>query len=74
MQEPQSTSTQNDVYNVVSVLYHSLREAQTCECYKQDAQSKGQQEIAQFFMDEQQAANKHAEQAKNLLSQIRSGR
>lgn len=74
MQEPQSTSAPNDVYNVISVLYHSLREAQTCECYAQDAQSQGQQECAQFFKDEQQAANKHAEQAKNLLSQMRSGR
>lgn len=74
MQEQQSTSISNDEYDVVSTLYHCLREAQHCECYIQDAQNEGQQEAAQYFKDEQQLANKHAEQAKDLLNKIRSGR
>jgi hypothetical protein len=70
MQQPQSTSMNNTYYNVVSVLYHALEEAQTTAGYIQDAEQSGNQQLAQFFRSVQQNANQQAQQAKQMLSQL----
>jgi hypothetical protein len=70
MQQPQATSTSNTYYNVVSVLYHALEEAQTATGYIQDAEQSGNQDLAQFFRSVQQNANQQAEQAKQMLSKL----
>ena len=67
MQEQRQTTTPNTYYNLVSVLYHSLQEAQTCAAYARDAQHAGQTELAQFFQEVQQNANREAERAQNFL-------
>ncbi len=67
MQEQRQTTTPNTYYNLVSVLYHTLQEAQTCAAYARDAQQAGQAELAQFFLEVQQNANREAERAQNFL-------
>jgi rubrerythrin len=64
----QSTSTSNKNYDLVSVLYHALEGAQTYAKYVHDAESEGDQELAQFFRQMQQHQNQCAEQAKQLLA------
>jgi rubrerythrin len=70
MQEPQQTTSSNIVYDISSVLYHSLQAAHTCAAYIKDAEQAGQQEIASFLREFQQDSNKHAEQARRLLVQV----
>jgi hypothetical protein len=68
MQQSQQTSVSNTYYNLVSVLYHALKEAQTATAYMQDAQQSGDQQLAQFFQSVQQTANQKAQQAQQLLA------
>jgi rubrerythrin len=72
MQEPQQTTVSNINYDLASVLYHELQAAQTCSTYIKDAEQAGQQEVAQFFRQIHQEANKNAEQAKTLLVKLGS--
>ena len=68
MQQSQQTPISNTYYNLVSVLYHALGEAQTSSAYIQDAQQAGDQQLAQFFQTVQQTANQRAQQAQQLLA------
>ncbi len=70
MQEKQQTTTSNIVYDLSSVLYHALQAAQTCGSYIQDAEQANQQELASFLRQVQQDSNKHAERARQLLTQV----
>jgi rubrerythrin len=72
MQEPQQTTSSNSYYNLVSALYHALQEAQTSAAYIRDAEQKGQQELVQFFHQQQQQANQRAQEVQRLLDQLRS--
>ncbi len=71
MQEPQQTTSSNSYYNLVSALYHALQEAQTSAAYIRDAEQEGQQELVQFFHQQQQA-NQRAQEVQRLLDQLRS--
>jgi hypothetical protein len=51
---------------VISVLYHSLESATTCQQYIQDAQ--GDQELTQFFQQCVQLEKQTADKAKQLLT------
>jgi hypothetical protein len=62
-----STNTPDPHYDLVSVLYHALGSAQTCAQYATDANRVGDQELAQFFVQEQQNQVACAEKAKQLL-------
>ena len=73
MQEPQQTPADNTLFDLVSILYHALEEAQTSTTYIQDAQQHGRQDLVQFFQQVQQQANTRAEQAKQLLNQAGQG-
>jgi hypothetical protein len=68
MQQSQQTGVSNAYYNLVSVLYHALEEAQTASAYIQDAQQSGDQQLAQFFQSVQQTANQKAQQAQQMLA------
>ena len=70
MQQSQQTPISNTYYNLVSVLYHALEEAQTSSAYIQDAQQSGNQQLVQFFQSVQQTANQKAQQAQQLLAQF----
>ncbi|WP_437715966.1 hypothetical protein WMF45_05875 [Sorangium sp. So ce448] len=60
-------------YNLVSVLYHTLKGAQTHSQYIQDAKQQGDQELASFFSEVRQEELQRAERAKQLLGQRLSG-
>ena len=65
-----STGTPNEYYDLVSVMYHALHGAQTHQTYAQDAEQRGDQELAQFFRQVQQDANNQASRASQLLNQL----
>ena len=45
----QITGTTDEQYDLISVLYHALEGAATCEVYIQDAEEAGDNELTQFF-------------------------
>jgi rubrerythrin len=65
----QSTGTRDVSFNLTSVLYHALEAASTAEIYVRDAEQSGQQELAQFFRETQDANRRLADRAKQLLKQ-----
>lgn len=68
-QEHQQTGTSNIEYNLASVIYHSLESALSSSIYVTDAQWIGDQELARFFMNNQQEDRGCADRAEHLLSQ-----
>lgn len=60
-----NTGADNQQYDLISVLYHALEGAATCEQYIQDAQ--GDEEITSFFQEVQEEYRRRAERAKSLL-------
>lgn len=65
--EERATGTPNEEYNLVSVLYHALHGAETCQTYAQDAEAAGDDELASFFRNVQATHRQVAEQAKTRL-------
>ncbi len=61
-----TTSVANTHFDLVSVLYHSLRASQTCDQYIRDAQ--GDQELVQFFQQIKKQDDQCAQQAMKLLT------
>ena len=62
-----STGVADEVYGVVSVLYHALQGAQTYEQYIADAQKAGDSELEQFFQSCRSEEQQRATRAKGLL-------
>jgi hypothetical protein len=60
------TGTPDATFDLVSVLYHCLESATTCQQYVQDAQ--GDQELTQFFQQCVQYDKQTADKAKQLLA------
>jgi rubrerythrin len=48
------TGVSNDIYNLVSILYHDLQGAENYARYAADAEQSGDQELAAFFREMQQ--------------------
>ncbi len=65
------TGTPDPIFDLVSVLYHRLESAATCQQYVQDAQ--GDQELAQFFQQCIQQDKQAAEKVKQLLARRLAG-
>lgn len=63
----QITGTRDEHYNVVSVLYHALQGADTCDQYALDAEAEGKRELASFFREAQRSQTEISAQAKALL-------
>ncbi|MBB6120964.1 hypothetical protein [Nocardiopsis algeriensis] len=63
----QATGVRDAHYDIVSVLYHVLQEADTAERYIRDAQEKGDTELAEFFTQIQKQDRERAERVKQLL-------
>lgn len=59
--------TMNKDYNLVSVLYHALQGAETCAKYREDAQTEGSPDVADFMREVQEQNTRIAQQAKELL-------
>jgi len=65
--QPESVM-KNEHYDIVSVLYHSLQGAETCQRYIRDAEQEGDQEVVDFLRDVQEQNLKIADRAKRLLA------
>lgn len=61
-----STSVPDHLFDLVSVLYHTLESASTNQKYIRDSQ--GDQELLQFFQQVAEEDNQRAEKARRLLS------
>lgn len=68
MTNGQHTGTRDEHFNLVSVLYHTLEEADTIQKYIDDARKAGDDELASFFEDVQSEDRQRSERAKHLLS------
>jgi hypothetical protein len=62
------TGERDENYNLVSVLYHALKSAETTAQYHQDAEQHGDEELAQFFEEARSSHADLAQQAKRLLA------
>jgi hypothetical protein len=67
--EPSKTGTSNELYNLVSIMYHALNGAQIYDTYILDAERSGDRDLAQFFREVQQEDKRRANRAKQLLVQ-----
>ena len=67
-----TTGTRDEHYNLVSVLYHALNAADTCNHYAMDAQAAGDERLAAFFRETQDIHTQVAERAKELLGIVAS--
>jgi hypothetical protein len=65
--DEQATGTPDEHYNLVSVLYHSLKGAQIYSQYIEDAEEAGDNELADFLEDVREEEQRRAERAKALL-------
>ena len=61
------TGTRDEHYNLVSVLYHALNAADTCDRYALDAEAVGDERLAAFFRKTQALQTGVAEEAKRHL-------
>jgi hypothetical protein len=59
---------ENERYDLVSVLYHTLQEAETLTSYIEDARRSGDRELAAFLENVQEQDRERAEQAKRMLA------
>lgn len=62
------TVLKNEHYDIVSVLYHTLQGAETCQRYVRDAEQEGDTEVAEFLRDVQEQNLQMAQRAKRLLA------
>ena len=62
-----TTGTKDEHYNLVSVLYHALNGADTCDHYAMDAEAAGNERLASFFRETQNMHTEVAERAKEML-------
>ncbi|MBW4556901.1 MAG: hypothetical protein KME59_13315 [Trichormus sp. ATA11-4-KO1] len=68
MPDKYHTGTQDEHFNLISVLYHALQCAACCDKYIEDAEQAGDRELAQFFQQIKEQNQNVAERAKQLLS------
>jgi hypothetical protein len=66
-QGEQITGTRDEHYNLISVLYHALNAADTCDRFALDAEAAGDERLAAFFRETQALQTSVAERAKGLL-------
>ncbi len=67
-----TTGTRDEHYNLVSVLYHALQGADTCDHYAIDAEAAGHERLAGFFRETQGLHTEVAERAKEMLGIVAS--
>jgi hypothetical protein len=69
MSENELTGTKDKNYNLISVLYHAMENAQTFQTYVQDAEQEGDHDLADFFRELLTADQQLIQRGKQLLSQ-----
>lgn len=60
--------TRDEVYGLVSVLYHALQGSDTYSMYVDDAERAGDDELVRFFEEVREQENERALMAKGLLA------
>ena len=63
----QDTGTTDEQYNLISMLYHALCDAETIEAYLLDAEAAGDERLAGFFREAWTTNRQLAGRAKELL-------
>jgi uncharacterized tellurite resistance protein B-like protein len=63
------TAETDENYDLVSVLYHSLKAADACTQYVADAEDAGDDELVEFFEKARKLQNRLASDARVLLAQ-----
>jgi len=69
----QPTSERDENYDLISVLYHALKGAQTAGQYLEDAQQSSDQELTEFLEETRDEYNDRAREARELLARRLSG-
>jgi hypothetical protein len=67
-----ATGIRDEHYNLVSVLYHALQSADTCDHYAMDAEAAGDERLAGFFRETQSIQTQVSERAKEMLGIVAS--
>ena len=63
-----ATGERDELYGLVSVLYHALQGAETYARYVEDARRSGDDELVEFFEECQDEEIDRADRAKELLA------
>ena len=64
-----ATGTPNTIYDLASVLYHTLQAGASYDQYIRDAEEAGDQELAEFFRVLRDEDSRRADYAQELLAQ-----
>lgn len=69
----EATGTPDELYNLVSLLYHELKQAETCAKFVADAEASHDIELVNFFSECQDVSRDLIERSKALLRARISG-
>ena len=69
MQGQQATGMPNQLYDLVSIIYHAMKSGATNQQYVQDAQQAGDNDLLVFFQQVQQDDRMRIQRAQQLLAQ-----
>jgi hypothetical protein len=64
----EATSERDDTYGLISVIYHSLQGAETCNQYIEDARRAGNDELVSFFEECREEQNRRALLGRQMLA------
>jgi hypothetical protein len=63
------TGERDDNYDLIAVVYHALKGAESCARYVKDAEAAGDEQLAQFFEEVRGSHVELAQQAKQFLAE-----
>jgi hypothetical protein len=63
-----ATGERDENYGLISVIYHALQGAETCEQYADDARRAGNEELTRFFEESREEQNRRALEGRRLLA------
>ena len=63
-----ATGTPNTIYNLSSVLYHTLQAGASYDQYIRDAEEAGDQELVEFYRELRDADSRRADYAQELIA------
>lgn len=64
----ETTGVKDTTFDLISVVYHTLKVTSLYDTYIQDAEEAGDQEVLAFLRETQQAAGETAQRARALLA------
>jgi hypothetical protein len=63
------TGERDESYDLIAVVYHALKGAESCARYVRDADASGDEQLAQFFEEVRGSHIEIAQQAKQFLAE-----